>query len=264
MDVTMPGIDGFETYRRLKANPEMADVPVLFLTVLSDMHDKTKGFEAGGVDYITKPIDKTEVLLRIRTHLELGRLRRELALHNAELEKRVTARTAELREEVVRRTRSEQLQRLTRQLVEEQAAQRRSLTSALSRQVREHLTPINESIRQLLEQMRNPGDREHLHAIASQIQTLPRVLQRVGEGGDATALQSEPLHANPLLVLSEREREVLMLTVNSYSTGDIADLLHVTSSTVRTYRHRILQKLEVKDTTELVRLAVRHGLTDYE
>jgi len=78
LDVMMPGIDGFETCRRLKAQPATRDVPVLFMTALSETADKVKAFAAGGVDYITKPIEHEEALARVRTHLALRRLRREL------------------------------------------------------------------------------------------------------------------------------------------------------------------------------------------
>jgi two-component system sensor histidine kinase/response regulator len=78
LDVMMPGIDGFETCRRLKERVETRDVPVLFMTALSETPDKVKAFAAGGVDYITKPIEHEEALARIRTHLALRRLQREL------------------------------------------------------------------------------------------------------------------------------------------------------------------------------------------
>lgn len=79
LDVMMPGIDGFETCRRLQAQPATQHVPVLFMTALNETADKVKAFAAGGVDYITKPIEHEEALARIRTHLALRRLRRELA-----------------------------------------------------------------------------------------------------------------------------------------------------------------------------------------
>jgi two-component system sensor histidine kinase/response regulator len=78
LDVMMPGIDGFETCRRLKARESTRDVPVLFMTALNETADKVKAFAAGGVDYITKPIEHEEALARVRTHLALRRLRREL------------------------------------------------------------------------------------------------------------------------------------------------------------------------------------------
>ncbi len=96
LDVLMPGLNGFETCRRLKADPVTANIPVIFMTALSEPHDKLEGFQAGGVDYITKPIEHAEVLARIKTHLTLRRLQLALASANEELERRVKARTAEL------------------------------------------------------------------------------------------------------------------------------------------------------------------------
>lgn len=277
LDVNMPGMDGFETSRRLKAEPGMADVPILFLTVAADLDDKARGFEAGGVDYITKPVDRVEVLLRVRTHLELAQLRREQARHNAELEIRVAARTRELSEEVARRTRSEQekdilldvvrkqsdhLQRLTLQLVEVQNRQREFLTNDFGAEVRQHLEPMGLQIDQLLEVAENAESRGNLRQLVSRLQSLQRVCQRINEMVRRDISDEAPIRSNPLLLLSEREREVLLLTVNSYGTEEIARMLHVTSATVRTYRHRLMQKLDVKDNVELVRFAVGYGLAE--
>jgi len=97
LDVMMPDIDGFETCRRLKSNPSTADIPVLFLTALSDTNEKLKGFEAGAVDYLTKPFQWEEVLARVRTHMQLRAAERELVEANRSLEARVVERTAELK-----------------------------------------------------------------------------------------------------------------------------------------------------------------------
>ena len=78
LDVAMPEMDGFETCRRIKERPEMRDVPILFLTARTEMSDKLKGFDSGGVDYITKPIHKEEVIARVEAHLTIQRQRREL------------------------------------------------------------------------------------------------------------------------------------------------------------------------------------------
>lgn len=80
LDVMMPGIDGFETCRRLKALEEMEDVPVIFVTARNDLQAITQSFEAGGNDYVTKPFSKVELLARIRTSLERAVLARDLAL----------------------------------------------------------------------------------------------------------------------------------------------------------------------------------------
>jgi len=86
LDVMMPGIDGFETCRRLKADVKTQEIPIIFMTALSDTLDKVKGFELGAVDYITKPIHQEEVLARINTHITLRHLQQQLEVKNTELE----------------------------------------------------------------------------------------------------------------------------------------------------------------------------------
>lgn len=84
MDVIMPGIDGFETCRRLKANASTSEIPVLFMTGLSELENLLRGFGEGGLDYIVKPIRPPEVLARIEVHLSLNRAkqRAEQALNH--------------------------------------------------------------------------------------------------------------------------------------------------------------------------------------
>ena len=75
LDVVMPGLDGLEVCRVLKSSPITAGIPIIFVTALDERRDETRGFDAGGVDYITKPIHPTVVKARVRTHLELKRSR---------------------------------------------------------------------------------------------------------------------------------------------------------------------------------------------
>ncbi|MEL6779724.1 MAG: response regulator, partial [Cyanobacteria bacterium J06597_16] len=89
LDVMMPGIDGFETCRRLKESPQTRAIPIIFMTALSETVNKSKGFSLGAVDYITKPFDAQEVLARVGTHLRLYQL-------TTQLEETVETRTAEL------------------------------------------------------------------------------------------------------------------------------------------------------------------------
>jgi signal transduction histidine kinase len=81
----MPGLDGFETCKRLKADPEIKDIPVIFMTALSDTEKKLQGFRMGAVDYITKPFQQEEVLARINTHLIIQKQKKELRLLNDKL-----------------------------------------------------------------------------------------------------------------------------------------------------------------------------------
>ncbi|MBN1890265.1 MAG: hybrid sensor histidine kinase/response regulator [Thermoflexales bacterium] len=87
LDVVMPGLDGWEVCRRLKAEPATCEIPVIFMTALASTEDKLKGFEAGGVDYVTKPVRQEELLARVRTHLKIRQLTQGLQVQNARLEK---------------------------------------------------------------------------------------------------------------------------------------------------------------------------------
>jgi DNA-binding response OmpR family regulator len=87
LDVMMPGMDGFETCSRIKANKETAGIPVIFMTALDSVEDKIAGFKAGGVDYITKPFQQVEVLARVNTHITLRKQKLELEEALAEVKK---------------------------------------------------------------------------------------------------------------------------------------------------------------------------------
>jgi len=78
LDVMMPGIDGYEVCRRLKSSPSTKNIPVIFLTVKSDVDDEVRGFNLGGVDYITKPMSPPIALARVRTHVKLASVCKQL------------------------------------------------------------------------------------------------------------------------------------------------------------------------------------------
>ena len=87
LDILMPGIDGFETCTRLKAEESTRDIPVIFVSSMTDIDSKVTGFKVGGVDYINKPFHHAEVLVRVNTHITLQRLRKDLEKQNDELER---------------------------------------------------------------------------------------------------------------------------------------------------------------------------------
>ena len=87
LDIMMPGLDGFETCGRLKLNPDHSKIPVIFITALDEMKDKLRGFQVGGVDFITKPFQAEEVLARVKTHLTIQKLYTDLERKNEKLEK---------------------------------------------------------------------------------------------------------------------------------------------------------------------------------
>lgn len=111
LDIMMPGIDGFETCTRIKSNPKISKIPIIFMSALSDSVDKIKGLQLGAVDYITKPFNEEEILARIQLHLRLFHLTEDLQQEiierrnaevslqelNQELEQKVSARTKDLK-----------------------------------------------------------------------------------------------------------------------------------------------------------------------
>lgn len=270
LDVRMPGLDGFECCRRLKAHPGTAHIPVIFMTALTDTDNKVRGFELGGVDYVSKPFDAGELLARVRTHLELADLRRGL-------EQRVEERTAALAAEVAQRKRiqadqsmlldllrdqSEQLRALTRQSLADEANTPAAYPSpALAAQI--------EAVRIVLAQMDNQlqtaeTEPDALSADALRRQSLHALslLKSIADALDRPPLP--PAHTNgmarlqedPLFKLTTREYEVLQLIGQGKSNAEIADILVVSRSTVSSYRSRILTKLGVSDTPALLRYLV--------
>ncbi|TDY63131.1 putative two-component system response regulator [Aminivibrio pyruvatiphilus] len=98
LDIMMPGMDGFEICMRLKEDEKLREIPVLFISALDDPAGKVRAFAAGGVDYVTKPFQEEELAARVRTHLDLGRMRKELERHNHYLEDLVREKVREISE----------------------------------------------------------------------------------------------------------------------------------------------------------------------
>ena len=92
LDIMMPAMDGIETCRRLKAEETTKDIPVLFITGLTDTRNKIEAFEIGGVDYITKPFQAEEVLARVKTHVALQKMHTRLQAQNVHLQQEIAER----------------------------------------------------------------------------------------------------------------------------------------------------------------------------
>ncbi len=133
LDVMMPGIDGFETCDRIKANPKTCNIPIVFMTSLVDVHNKIKGFNCGAVDYIGKPFQEQEILARVKTHIQLRRL-------NQNLEQQVAEQTASLR--------------ATKEALEQANIAKKSFLSTMSKEIR---TPIDRILR-LTERLQEQPD----------------------------------------------------------------------------------------------------------
>jgi signal transduction histidine kinase len=100
LDIRMPGMDGYEVCRRLKEDPELREIPVIFVSALDDTADIVNGFAVGGVDYVTKPFQQEEVLARVRTHIDLRQSQRSLEQRTEELSHTVERLQAEVAERI--------------------------------------------------------------------------------------------------------------------------------------------------------------------
>ncbi|HEY9767326.1 MAG TPA: diguanylate cyclase [Coleofasciculaceae cyanobacterium] len=92
MDISMPEMDGFQVCQRLKAEPDTQDIPIIFISALTETNNKIKAFEYGGNDYITKPFQVEEVIARVSNQLQINRLKLELKAKNARLEQELLKR----------------------------------------------------------------------------------------------------------------------------------------------------------------------------
>jgi formate hydrogenlyase transcriptional activator len=192
MDAMMPGIDGFETTRRMRGTATLAQVPVIFMTALSESQDKVRAFAAGANDYVTKPFQHEEVLARVQTHIARRALERELERTNAELEIRVDARTRELQDALA------EVEALKVRLQQE--------NQYLKREISEHVSDAIVG--------RSPALQHALAQVALVAPTDATVLIR-GETGTGKELIARALHERS----ERREGPLVKLNCSAISAG---------------------------------------------
>jgi formate hydrogenlyase transcriptional activator len=193
LDVMMPGIDGFETCRRIRKLPQLSQLPVIFMTALSDTQDKVRAFAAGADDYVTKPFQSEEVLARVRTHLARRVLEVKLEQANRELESRVVARTAELTAAL------SEVEKLKSRLQQENRYLKQEIAEAAN---------LGEIIGS------SPALRAALHQVAVVAPTDTTVLIH-GETGTGKELIARALHEGS----PRRERPMIKLNCSAISAG---------------------------------------------
>ncbi len=179
LDILMPGIDGFETCRQLQENEATKDIPIIFMTSLTSVEDKVRGFEAGAVDYVTKPLDQNEVLARVRTHLRLLDAARELQQQNRDLKMVSQTEKARLFEAVNQQR--EQLRSLTTRLTEVQEDERKQLARELHDELGQALTAISINLETIKKEVPNNASIKLCRSLEESILLTMQTLDQVRE-----------------------------------------------------------------------------------
>lgn len=287
LDIKMPDMDGYEVCQQLKANPQTAQIPVIFISALNEIFDKMTAFSIGGVDYITKPFQTEEMLARVRTHIALRQLQQELQTANETLEEKVQDRTAALAEananlqaEIERRKRqqqekdrlftvvsqqSDQLRTITTLLIETQQTDRQGLALSLRQEIAQKVSLLQSNLktaRQLLLTGHTEIVADHLVSAEAVLAHIEQYVDEVTTSLPQPTLHEQDVSENPLVKLTEREREVLQLLAQGKSANEISDILTITVGSVYTYNRRIKDKLNLYDIPSLIKFALDHHLVE--
>ncbi|PWC31205.1 response regulator transcription factor [Azospirillum sp. TSO35-2] len=260
MDAIMPGLDGFETCRQLKRNSQVAHVPVIFMTGLTETEHILKGFAAGGVDYVTKPIVAETLIARMYAHLANARVAQST---RAALD--VTGRTllaANRKGEVLWCTPQ------TTRMLEAAFGTAAGTTAATADQapVQPGVSLPEEARRWLADrQAGGPGRKPDSVVIATGADGRCLRLSPVGQTGpDEILLQlaeetgaGEDTRLKDKLSLTPREAEVLMWVANGKPNRDIAEILGLSPRTVDKHLEQIYSKLGVENRAAAAAMAVR-------
>ncbi len=182
LDIKMPGIDGFEVCRRLKEDERTRDIPVIFISGIGEMIDKMTAFRVGGVDYITKPFQLKEVLVRVETHLALRNMRARLEQQNRRLHEEIAER--ERAKEALRKARDELERR-----VEERTRELVSVNKRLEHEIAEH-KQVAEELGKHREHLEDLIGQRTLELVNSEekyrtiVENVPFVIYRTGPRGE--------------------------------------------------------------------------------
>ena len=241
LDAIMPNMDGFETCLALKADPSLASIPVIFMTGLSDTNDIVRGLEAGGVDYLTKPIQPNELIARMRVHLSNARLSNnaQSALDNMGQHLLTTTQTGSIAWATPQ----------THALLAKARVSQEWQNTTLALQIRLWLS----------------HDPEVGHTLALEGLEYPLALKMMGvtdqkevllklEDGDKP---KGPARLKLELGLTDRESEVLHWIANGKTNREIAEILEMSPRTVNKHLEQIFPKLGVENRTSAAGVALR-------
>lgn len=244
LDAIMPHMDGFDTCRQLKLNPQLADVPIIFMTGLSDTEHVVMGLNAGGVDYVTKPINPDELIARMRVHLANARITQSAraALDTAGQ----YLLTIDLQGQLVWATPQ------VYQLLDGAGATANSiaLTHSISQQLREWISHKPETGRQLpLQQVTQELSVEMLNLIDGK-EYLLRLTNPHKPADDTQSLKQQ-------FSVTGREADVLLWIANGKTNREIGQILEMSPRTVNKHLEQIFKKLGVENRTSAAAVAIK-------
>ncbi|WP_435782137.1 response regulator [Cellvibrio sp.] len=244
LDAIMPNMDGFETCRQLKLNPQLADVPIIFMTGLSDTEHVVMGLSAGGVDYVTKPINPDELIARMRVHLANARITQSAraALDTAGQ----YLFTVDLHGQLVWATPQ------VYQLLDGAGATADSiaLTSATEQQLREWISHKPEAGRQLVLQQLTQGLKVEMLNLIDGKEYLLRLTNPHKPADDTHSLKQQ-------FSVTGREADVLLWIANGKTNREIGQILEMSPRTVNKHLEQIFKKLGVENRTSAAAVAIK-------
>jgi DNA-binding response OmpR family regulator/DNA-binding CsgD family transcriptional regulator len=244
LDAIMPNMDGFETCKQLKLNPQLADVPIIFMTGLSDTEHVVMGLNAGGVDYVTKPINPDELIARMRVHLA-----------NARITQSARAALDTAGQYLLTIDRFGQLVWATPQVYElldnaGAAADSIALTNSISQQLREWISHKPETGRQLsLQQLTKELSVEMLNLIDDK-EYLLRLTNPHKPTDDTRSFIQQ-------FAVTGREADVLLWIANGKTNREIGQILEMSPRTVNKHLEQIFKKLGVENRTSAAAAAIK-------
>jgi len=245
LDAVMPGMDGFETCRRIKAHARAARVPVVFMTGLAEPEHVVRGFQAGGIDYVTKPIETEVVLARLEAHLENARL----------ISSAMDAMEAAANAVVVLDPAGRPAWKTARA--------RQLLARHFGAQAADGLPPaLQEWVAAALRRGPPDGTPGYRHSCGGRQLTLKLAATRKGEYVLLLEECEAPADADAALAaaypLTAREREVLLWLAKGKTNRDISDILGMSPRTVNKHLEHIYIKLGVETRAAATALALTH------
>jgi DNA-binding NarL/FixJ family response regulator len=247
MDAVMPFMDGFDTTRRIKANPATAHVPVIFMTGLTDSEHVVQGFEVGGVDYVRKPVNVDELVARVRVHLIQARA--------------VQASTASLdatgRLMLATDTRGTML--WCTPLAERAIAR---FAPGWDREQTMLPEVLRQAVERLLARTETRGASVRLDHDEGTLELVLIAQYRENEvliRLNAINLREDAARLQERLGLTERESEVLLWISYGKSNADISEVLIISPRTVQKHLERIYEKLGVETRAAAAAMAIRSG-----